>query len=241
MRGLGFRTGLVLLLVASMVLLSGPCFSEETEENSDPSNGAHVILRGNVVMSLDAPAGGLEPSQRAVVVASRLAYALKDGETDFRPAYMAGETVVMAGDRLLATVDSETAALNNMEPTGLAWLWANNLRDAMGIDRLGPRLVQTGMASWYGRDFHGRYTASGEVFDERQYTAAHKTLPFGSVVRVTNLDNGLSVIVRINDRGPFVHNRVVDLSTEAAKAIGLVSTGIAPVRLEVVHSEATSG
>lgn len=92
-----------------------------------------------------------------------------------------------------------------------------------------------GMASWYGGKFQGRLTANGETFDTNQLTAAHRTLPFDTIVRVTNQTNGHSVIVRINDRGPFVDDRVIDLSRAAADIIGLTAAGVAPVRLDVLH------
>ncbi|PYN59685.1 MAG: septal ring lytic transglycosylase RlpA family lipoprotein [Candidatus Rokuibacteriota bacterium] len=93
---------------------------------------------------------------------------------------------------------------------------------------------RTGEASWYGRPFHGRRTASGEVYDMYKLTAAHPTLPFGARVRVTSLRNGRSVEVRINDRGPAVRGRVIDLSYAAARAIDSVGAGVFPVRLRVV-------
>lgn len=92
-----------------------------------------------------------------------------------------------------------------------------------------------GRASWYGPGFHGRRTASGEPFNQYALTAAHKTLPFGTRVRVTNLRNGRSVIVRINDRGPYSHGRIIDLSKGSAQQIGLVSSGVATVKLEVLN------
>jgi rare lipoprotein A len=94
--------------------------------------------------------------------------------------------------------------------------------------------VQTGVASWYGEEFHGRKTSSLEVYDMNDLTAAHNTLPLGTFVAVTNLNNSRSVIVRINDRGPFVKNRVIDLSYAAARAIDMIGTGTAPVRIEVL-------
>lgn len=93
---------------------------------------------------------------------------------------------------------------------------------------------EEGMASWYGPGFAGRLTASGEIFDPNDLTAAHRTLPFGTRVRVTNLRNGRSVVVRINDRGPFKAGRVIDLSRAAAEAIGLVTAGVARVVVEPV-------
>lgn len=94
----------------------------------------------------------------------------------------------------------------------------------------------TGLASWYGRRFHGRRTASGEHYDMAAMTAAHKTLPFGSRVRVTNLDNGRSVVVVINDRGPFVKRRVIDVSRAAAKELGFLQDGVTRVRIDVLEA-----
>jgi rare lipoprotein A len=95
-----------------------------------------------------------------------------------------------------------------------------------------PTVVETGLASWYGRRFHGKLTASGEVFNEEKFTAAHRTLPWGSRVKVTNLANGKSVEVRINDRGPFGKGRIIDVSRAAARVLGIVGSGITTVRVE---------
>jgi rare lipoprotein A len=95
-------------------------------------------------------------------------------------------------------------------------------------------VTQTGIASWYGPNFHGKPTSNKEIYDMNDLTAAHKSLPFGTYVVVTNLNNGRSVTVRINDRGPFVKGRIIDLSYAAAKAIDMVGTGTATVRLEIL-------
>lgn len=97
---------------------------------------------------------------------------------------------------------------------------------------------QEGEASWYGPGFHGRQTASGEVYDMEAMTAAHNQLPFGSRIRVVNLDNGRETRVRINDRGPFARGRVLDLSRAAARAIGMLGPGTARVRIEVLTADA---
>lgn len=98
-----------------------------------------------------------------------------------------------------------------------------------------PARVQTGMASWYGGELHGSRTASGERFNKNALTAAHRTLPLGTRVRVTNTRNGKSVIVRINDRGPFgKRKRIIDVSEAAARRLGMIDAGIVPVRIEVV-------
>jgi rare lipoprotein A len=91
------------------------------------------------------------------------------------------------------------------------------------------------MAAWYGDKFNGRKTASGERFNMHELTAAHRTLPFNSLVKVTNLNNKASVVVRINDRGPFARNRIIDLSRAAAPKIGLDRSGTAPVRIELAE------
>ncbi len=94
---------------------------------------------------------------------------------------------------------------------------------------------QMGVASWYGPGFHGNKTANGEVYDMHARTAAHRTLPFGTLVRVTRLDTGASTVVRINDRGPHVAGRVIDLSNAAANDLDMVKAGVARVRLDIIH------
>jgi rare lipoprotein A len=113
---------------------------------------------------------------------------------------------------------------------GCAWVSAS--QDASA--NKSSAVTAAGPASWYGPKFHGRQTANGEQFDMNQMTAAHRTLPFGTKVRVTNRSNGRSVVVRINDRGPFVRNRVIDLSRGAAQTVGMIDSGVAPVKLEVL-------
>lgn len=95
--------------------------------------------------------------------------------------------------------------------------------------------AEEGLASWYGGHFQGRQTANGEIFDTNQLTAAHKSLPFGTIVQVMHKENGKTVQVRINDRGPFVAGRIIDLSRAAADAIGLTAQGVAPVKLTILQ------
>lgn len=96
---------------------------------------------------------------------------------------------------------------------------------------------ETGIASWYGPNFHAKLTANGEIFDENAVTAAHKTLQMPSVARVTNLENGRSIIVRINDRGPFVNGRILDLSRRSAQLLGMEGKGTAKVRVQILSEE----
>jgi len=100
---------------------------------------------------------------------------------------------------------------------------------------------QNGVASWYGREFHGKKTSNGEIYDMHAMTAAHKTLPLGTYVRVHNLENNRSAVVRINDRGPFVHGRIIDLSYAAADDIGIVDSGTARVEVVALGKPASTG
>lgn len=102
-----------------------------------------------------------------------------------------------------------------------------------------PIMVETGIASWYGAPYHNRRGSNGEIYNMHALTAAHRTLPLGSIVRVTNPANGASVTVRITDRGPFIPGRIIDLSQAAAKQIGLIQKGTAPVRVEVFKTPAS--
>jgi rare lipoprotein A len=103
------------------------------------------------------------------------------------------------------------------------------------IDTSESRVIESGIASWYGSKFHGKLTANGEVYNMNDLTAAHKTLPFNTVVKVENLDTGKSVIVRINDRGPYVGNRIIDLSRQAARDVDMENAGTANVQLFLVE------
>lgn len=111
------------------------------------------------------------------------------------------------------------------KPYKVAGRWYHPIANATAYD-------QTGIASWYGRDFHGKLTANGERYDMHALSAAHTTLPMPTLVRVTNLENGRSVVVRINDRGPFVKNRLIDLSYAAAKELGYDRQGTTRVRVQ---------
>lgn len=97
--------------------------------------------------------------------------------------------------------------------------------------------LQEGLASYYGDQFHGRSTASGEPYDKDAMTAAHRTLAFGTMVRVTRVDDGRAVVVRVNDRGPFVEGRIIDLSRKAAEQLGMIADGVVRVRIEVTGGD----
>lgn len=200
-----------------------------------------------------------DPTWRATTIAARLNQLYRD-RVD-----AAAITVNWDGDRqryVIKLNDEELVEINadtilpdtTRDPANDALQAANRLRRLLGnapplteiIGRPQPQpepdstnIVQRtirGIASWYGPGFNGRRSASGEVFNQNALTAAHRSLPFGTQVRVTNLRTGQSVIVRINDRGPFSGRRIIDLSAAAARAVGLLQSGVAPVSVDVLDA-----
>lgn len=156
----------------------------------------------------------------------------------YRPVRSAIRHVVLAAlfavplSAAIASSTAEDSAVDAVLPI------AAELEQTIEASALPPtsRQIAGGSASYYAAKFHGRPTANGERFDNGAMTAAHRTLPFGSVVRVTNPTNGKSVTVRINDRGPFTKGRVIDVSRAAALELGLIAAGYARVELELVES-----
>lgn len=130
-----------------------------------------------------------------------------------------------------STVESTKTLANEIERELNKQSNQAEVKDKNGVTYVS---YETGIASHYGGRWNGRKTANGEIFDTTQFTAAHKTLPFNSKVRVTNLSNGKSVIVRINDRGPYVKGRVIDLSQAAFSAISNLKNGIAKIKIELI-------
>ncbi|NJK99168.1 MAG: septal ring lytic transglycosylase RlpA family protein [Spirulinaceae cyanobacterium SM2_1_0] len=205
-----------------------------------------------------------DPAQRAAVAAARLnEIDFSDFDAEAITAVWDAEQeayVIKVADDTLVVVDQQTRLADStrnweqdvLQATNRLRRWLGNaeplvmseLTTRPGARRAAyaptvavgspARLYQSGMASWYGPGFHGRRSASGERFNQNALTAAHRTLPFGTQVRVTNVNNGRSVVVRINDRGPFVGGRVIDLSRAAASSIGMLGSGVAPVRVEVL-------
>ena len=137
--------------------------------------------------------------------------------------------------RARATLTGFAVAVLALAATGCASSTRATGTSATGSSAPGTRFV--GLASWYGQRHHGQATASGEVFDMNKMTAAHRTLPFGTRVKVTNVENGRSVVVRVNDRGPWVKDRVIDVSRAAGRALGLTGEGVARVEVVVLGAE----
>jgi rare lipoprotein A len=220
--------------------------------------------------ALNDSSASSDPVWRASVIAARINQLDRDGvaadkitvswENSPRDLAQRDRLVIRANRVEIATLDSNTILPDTTRNPEVDALQATNrlrrllgnaapLREVGGQPTgsssqalvFGPiRARFTGFASWYGPGFHGNPSASGERFNQHALTAAHRTLPFGTRVLVTNLDNGQSVVVRINDRGPFHGNRVIDVSTAAARVLGLISSGVARVRLDVVDPRTAS-
>ncbi len=199
------------------------------------------------------------PAQRASEILAHLQELATDGDVaDIEARWDSDDEafVVAWGGEAIFTLDDQTILPDTTENPGEDALHiANRLRRLLGDapplarveglpqppaseQRVGVvTSTLSGVASWYGPGFHGRRSASGEVFDQNALTAAHRTLPFGTRVRVTSLASGQSVVVRINDRGPFGHGRVIDLSAAAAAQIGLRARGVGRVQIEVLSAQ----
>lgn len=229
-------------------------FSKEKKGEYTPVS---VYIGENEVFRITKPAGGLTPEQRAKIATQNLNTIIKNGENaeNIIPDFKSGSGIIKLNNKVLFTVDSSIAKEYGLNSSELAFIWVNNIRDAFGVSRIvrdfqlltnsikktPPTFVekygdftQTGFASWYGGTFHGKVTADGGTYNKDAFTAAHKSLPFGTVVQVTNLYNGKKCIVKITDRGPFVRGRVIDLSKVAAGEIGMLSSGVSRVKVEVL-------
>jgi len=221
------------------------------------SNNLAKVASDNPDYLLTSP----NPVERATAAAAMINQINRDGldPKTIIPAWNDGNYVIKFGDRASLKFDQQALSPESQQSQPQDVLEsANLLRRLLGganpvseianapkpkiatNSSFNPALngriigVMSGMASWYGPGFDGNYSASGEIFNASDLTAAHPSLPFGTLVRVVNMDNNQSVVVRINDRGPYAEGRVIDISTAAANVIGLISSGVAPVRLEVL-------
>nr|WP_290228003.1 septal ring lytic transglycosylase RlpA family protein [Trichocoleus desertorum] len=210
-------------------------FIQNFSSHSSHRTVFQVWVKGYLIAELPA-------RDQAELVASRFKQILQNPHFDaaqLQVGLTQGNPAGKLGDRILFAVDPAIAAHMNRTRELLAVEWVNNLRIALSTPPLTLAeaqakmygLVETdrkieGLASWYGPYFHGRLTATGETFNQNELTAAHPSLPFDTYLKVTNLNSGHSVIVRINDRGPYVDNRVLDLSREAARQINSEDAGV---------------
>jgi rare lipoprotein A len=215
-----------------------------------------LFLNGTEVLRFSGEIAGMDAYTRVKTIADRLKSLLENNPKaahEIKPALVNGLAVMQAGNSVLATIDNETAKIANESPIKLSLRYSNRVRQAMGekiltetvLDAItsaspaykGTGKVQTGMASWYGPYFHGRRSADGSRFNQYALTAAHRTLPFGTMVRVMNQRTHKSCLVKITDRGPFAHGRIIDLSRKAASSIGMLGSGVAKVSVEVVKKQ----
>lgn len=205
-----------------------------------------VKLKGKVI-------GVVNDQKRAIAISQRLEQVLQEPQIkadQLQPAIANGVPGVRLGDRLLFSLDKKLVQSESCNPELLALQWVNNLRSALseaplelpeaqaemyGVRETGETLE--GTASWYGPYFHGRLTATGEVFDQNEFTAAHPSLPFDTYLKVTNLLNGKSIIVRVNDRGPYIDDRTLDLSREAARYLGSEADGVVPIEAVIMEPQ----
>lgn len=200
---------------------------------------SEVYVRLNRVVVLKGDDGSMAESIAAKI---NTAFAMGRLRADrIVPGRRNNQYAIMLGREPLITIDAKLASAQGARPATLTMKWMDNLRTALGgrpfaqVASRGGMFISgsaVGHASWYGPGFHGRRAASGERFDQNALTAAHKTLPFGTLVLITNLRNKQSVIVRINDRGPYIPGRQIDLSAAAARSVGI--SGVGRVRMDIL-------
>ncbi|OGH97562.1 MAG: hypothetical protein A2104_03000 [Candidatus Melainabacteria bacterium GWF2_32_7] len=217
---------------------------------------AAIYINNKEVVRYNHPAGGFSPEDRAKILVHRLQqFILKNGNPkDIIPGKENNCSIGRAGNTIFFTVDEKNAGAIGLSTSGLSIHWVNNIREALGAPKIvrGNSFIasrgnisatfarkylgkeEVGVASWYGGVFHGKKAANGSVYNKHEFTAAHKTLPFGTLVKVTNLNNNKSCIVKITDRGPFVQGRIIDLSRAAAKETGIIQSGVSRVKIEVI-------
>lgn len=224
-----------------------------------------LFVNGTEILRFSGIIDGVDSYQRVKSIANKLNRMLVlDGNRldDLRPAMLKKQgsqnqqAVIRYGNEVLATVDAPTALMVHDKEPELAFLYTNRLRRALGALQLKAQdltallatsqksvspaykatgRVQTGMASWYGGFFNGRRAADGSRFNMNAMTAAHRSFPFGTMVKVVNHRTQKSCYVKITDRGPFARGRIIDLSRGAAKSIGMLGSGVARVSVEVVR------
>ena len=180
--------------------------------------GSHHRITRSVLVAACLVVAGCAQTQLAVYAAKRATQELVAPSAE--PAKPAAETELEEP----APVPSPRYKVG--DPYEVAGVWY--------YPRVDPDYDETGVGSWYGLPFHGRATANGEVYDMNELTAAHKTLPMPTMVRVTNLENGRSMVLRVNDRGPFVNGRIIDVSRRAAQLLGFDVKGTAKVRVQAI-------
>jgi rare lipoprotein A len=230
--------------------------------NSWDTGHASVFIDTNEVVRIRSEYQKKTPLLRSKILAYQLSQSLKEDEplSNITVVVKKKRVNIQSGSQVLLQVDRKTAKAAQTDPVSLAIVWTNQIRDALGETTLttdeteairaqgfnivagllspsnyqvtGRRLA--GLASWYGPGFHGRRTANGSRFNMYALTAAHKSLPFGTKVLVTNRKNGKSCVVEITDRGPYVGPRIIDVSKGAASKLGMLGSGVARVTVDIL-------
>lgn len=244
-------------LVLGVTAIGSPAAYAANKKGSHVSIGfigdsktAHVTVNDKNVITIKADKQ-INPLETTKQIAKNLNALLNNKQLrsdSILPAVRGNNYIAKVNDKTIFTVDKKLADSMKKDPAQLTMKWVNNLRIALGGNQVGYRVsrslavrssgsTQVGYSSWYGPGFHGRPTASGEAYNMYKYTAAHRTLPLGTNVLVTNLSNGRSVIVKINDRGPYAetHNRILDLSQAAFSAISPLGAGVARIKIDVMR------
>lgn len=215
--------------------------------NCDPTSpSAPETLRGFQIWIKGCYVAQVPDLEMATAIAETLKPLIDAPDFDasnLHPELVEDTARLKINDRVLFQVEPRLADKIGRPAELIVIEWTNNLRTALGESAIALTHAQIrmhdlqevsgqveGMASWYGPYFHGRQTATGEIYDQNELTAAHPTLPFDTYLKVTNLLNGKSVVVRVNDRGPYFDNRVLDLSNRAAQVIDSEHRGIVPIR-----------
>ena len=234
----------------SIVIQKSKAISSETSESADGTSfkTSDVAVVTDPTARASAIAAKINQLHRKGVDAKKISVVWKSDKTEQYTVKADGNEIVVIDAQTFSPDSSKNLERDALQVT-------NRLRrllgDASPMNQVEGKpknaIVSTtlipsgtvllsvqGMASWYGPGFDGNYTASGEVFNQNDLTAAHPSLPMGTRVRVTNLDTGRAVLVRINDRGPYHGGRILDLSAGAARIIGVMDSGVAPIRLEVM-------
>ena len=229
-------------------------FTGTSKDNLKPISSAVVVVRRGKekyeVWLKNHLIANLPNKLQANLMQRRLKGLLESSHVNaskIRPAFIDGIPALMAGNRFLFSVDKEISQKNPRSPDLLAIEWVNNLRSALKAPKLSLLEGQvkmhglkpsgekfSGFASWYGPYFHGRLTANGERYNQNELTVAHKTLPFNTFLQVTNTQTGKSVIVRVNDRGPYIPPRSLDLSRTAARCIQSEKAGVVPYKAVIM-------
>ncbi|MFN8576826.1 MAG: septal ring lytic transglycosylase RlpA family protein [Candidatus Sericytochromatia bacterium] len=211
---------------------------------------AHVTVNDQNVITIKANEK-INPLIKTKEIAQNLNELLNEKQLrpdSILPAIRNGKYIARVNEKTIFSVDEKIAKTMKNDPAQLTMKWVNNLRLALGGNQVGYRVSrslsvrsssssQVGYSSWYGSGFHGRPTASGEAYNMYKFTAAHRTLPLGTPILVTNLANGRSVMVKVNDRGPYADtgNRVIDLSQAAFSAISPLGAGVIRIKIDVMR------